>query len=414
MRLRRVLPAVLASTALAVSGALVAAPAQAVSGGPVTDLDFGMHIPQISQGEQTTVNEGTIRLWDSGVAWGQVQQAKNKYWWNGLDAAVQNANQQNLKILYVLGSTPTWAASDKKAGKYPNKGAASMPANMKDWKNWVSAVVKRYGASIDSYQIWNEANLPTFWTGTPDQMAQLTKEASKIIRKGDPSATIVAASTTVRLQSAYKKFFPKYLKGLKKAGWPVDVISAHTYPESTGGPDERVAYLKQVQADMKKAGVPASKALWDTEINYGIAGPGAKPRQVISGPTAAAWVAQTYLDNVLYGVDRAYWYYWFNNSNLVGIQMYTGTEGAIGYQTARNWLSGAFYSCNAGDVNTCQLGDNNNPKVVAWTNSGSGTFTVPANATSTCNALNQCTPVTPGSQVTIGNMPQWFGILSAS
>lgn len=411
MRLRRAIPAAFVSAALVIGSVAIAAPSQASSGGPITDVNFGMHIPQISQGEQTTVNEGTVRLWDSGVAWGQVEQKKGKYWWNGLDAAIQNSNQQNLQILYVLGSTPTWAASSTKQGKYPNKGAASMPANIKDWRDWVTAVVKRYGSSIDAYQIWNEANLTTFWMGTPDEMVTLTKEAAKIIRKYDPSAKIVAASTTVRLQSAYKKFFPAYLKGLKKAGWPVDVIAVHTYPESTGGPDERAGYIKQVQADMKKAGVPAAKKLWDTEINYGIAGPGARPRQVISGATAAAYVAETYLQDALYGIDRAYWYYWYNNSNLVGIQMYTGTDGATGYQTARNWLSGAFYSCTAGSVNTCQLGDNNDPKVVAWTEKGSGTFTVPANATSTCNALNQCTPVTPGSQVTIGYMPQWFGVL---
>jgi arabinogalactan endo-1,4-beta-galactosidase len=411
--MRRALTAAVLTVALAASGASLAAPAAAdSSGGPVTDVDFGMHIPQISQGEQTTVNEGTVRLWDSGVAWGQVEQKKGKFWWNGLDAAISNANNQSLQILYVLGSTPSWAATSTKQGKYPNKGAASMPKNIKDWRSWVTAVVQRYGASIDAYQIWNEANLSTFWEGTPDQMVTLTKEAAKIIRKYDPSAKIVAASTTVRLQSAYKKFFPAYLKGLKKAGWPVDVISFHGYPAANGTPADRVAYIKQVKADMQKAGVPASKALWDTEVNYGIAGPGAIPRQVVSGANAAGWTAATYLDNVLYGIGRGYWYYWYNNSNLVGIQMFTGTEGALGYQTARNWLSGAFYSCQeaaGGQPNVCQLGDNVNPEVIAWIDSGSATFTVPANVTQTCNALNQCTPVAAGSQVTIGSMPQWFG-----
>jgi arabinogalactan endo-1,4-beta-galactosidase len=411
--MRRALTAAVLTVSLAVTGASLAAPAMAdSSGGPVTDIDFGMHIPQISQGEQATVNEGTVRLWDSGVTWGQVQQKKNQYWWNGLDAAIANANNQNLQILYVLGSTPTWAASSTKQGKYPNKGAASMPANINDWKNWVTAVTKRYGASIDAYQIWNEANLTTFWEGSPKQMATLTKEAAKIIRKYDPSAKIVAASTTVRLQSAYKNFFPAYLKGLKKAGWPVDVISFHGYPAANGTPADRVTYIKQVKADMQKAGVPASKALWDTEVNYGIAGPGAISRQVITGANAAGWTAATYLDNVLYGIGRGYWYYWYNNSNLVGIQMYTGTEGATGYQTARNWLSGSFYSCQegtGGQPNVCQLGDNVKPEVIAWINSGSATFTVPANVTQTCNALNQCTPVAAGSQVTIGSMPQWFG-----
>ena len=153
--MRRALTAAVLSLSIAVSGASMAAPAMAdSSGGPVTDTNFGMHIPQISQGEQTSVNEGSVRLWDSGVAWGQVEQAKGKYWWNGLDAAIANANAQNLQILYVLGSTPKWAASKTKQGKYPNKGAASMPKNIKDWKNWVTAVVKRYGNSIASFQIW--------------------------------------------------------------------------------------------------------------------------------------------------------------------------------------------------------------------------------------------------------------------
>jgi hypothetical protein len=406
--MRRALVSAVLTASVLLTGAVAAAPAQA--GGPIDDTQFGMHVPQISQGVATTVNNGSVRLWDSGVAWGQVEQKKGKYWWNGLDAAIGNANAQGKQIMYVLGSTPKWAASNTKQGSYPNKGAASNPKSIKDWKNWVTAVVKRYGSSIESYQIWNEANLTTFWQGTPKQMATLTQEAYKIIRKYDPTAKVVAASTTVRLQSAYKKFFPAYMKELKKLKWPIDVVSVHLYPASTGTPADRVGFIKQVQADMKKSKVPASKPLWDTEINYGIAGPGSgNPDKDIEGPTAAAWVAQTYLDDILYGVGRAYWYYWFPSANLVGIQMFDGTIGATGYQTVRGWLSGRFYDCKEGAVNTCNLGDNVSPRVVAWVAKGSGTFTVPANATLTCDALNQCSPVTPGSQVTIGSMPQWFG-----
>jgi len=406
----------LVSSALVLSAAIAGTSASAApggSGGPNPTAQFGMHVPGIANGSVPTVTYGSVRLWDSGIAWGQVQQARNKYWWNGMDAAIASANTQNVKILYVLGSTPTWAASKKKQGTYPNKGAASMP-KMSDWKNWVNAVSKRYADSIESYQIWNEANLQTFWQGTPKQMAQLTKEAAKIIRKNDPTATIVAASTTVRLQSAYKKFFPKYLKELKKAGWPVDAISVHLYPASTGTPADRADYITQVKADMKKAKVPASKQLWDTEVNYGIAGPGSgNPDRDIEGDTAAAWTAQTYLDDLRLGVDRAYWYYWAPNANLVGIQMQPGTPGAIGYQTATDWLDGAYYSCTTGDVNTCQLGDYVNPQVIAWASKGSGTFTVPANATRQCDALLQCVPAVPGTVITIGSMPQWFGTATA-
>jgi hypothetical protein len=188
----------------------------------------------------------------------------------------------------------------------------------------------------------------------------------------------------------------------------------HLYPASTGTPANRADYINQVKADMKKAKVPSYKQLWDTEINYGIAGPGSKyPDKNIEGADAAAWVAQTYLDNIRLGVGRAYWYYWYPQANLVGIQMYEGTLGALGYQTVNGWIDGAFYSCTTAQVNTCQLGDNVNPKVIAWASKGSGTFVVPAAANWTCNALNQCLPVAPGTTVTIGNMPQWFGIAPA-
>ncbi len=404
--MRRSLVAAVLTSALAVAGLTTALPAQAA--GPVDDTQFGMHVPQISQGVDPGTSYGSIRLWDSGVAWGQVQQKKKKFWWVGLDSAIANANAQGAEVSYVLGSTPTWAASNKKQGTYPNKGAASVPSS-KNWKNWVKSVVKRYGASIDSYQIWNEANLKTFWEGSPKQMAKLTKDAYTIIRKYDPTAKVVSASSTVRLSSAYKKFFPKYLKELKKLKWPIDVVAVHLYPPGTGTPATRAGYITKVQKDMKKGKVPARVQLWDTEINYGIKGPSPTKGVKITGPTAAAWVAQTYLDDIRLGVDRAYWYYWYPNTSLVGIQMIDGSPGAIGYQTVHDWLTNAYYTCTSGPVNTCQLGDSVVPKVIAWASTGSGTFTVPANATIACDALNQCTPVTPGSQVTIGSMPQWFG-----
>ena len=408
--MRRALTA-LVTSALVLSMAAAASPARAVpvAPEPVESTQFGMHVPDISQGVDPSVGYGAVRLWDSGVAWGQVEQKDNKYWWNGMDAAISSANAQNVKILYVLGSTPKWAASSTSQGTYPNKGAASMPKSMKYWKDWVTAVVKRYGASIESYQIWNEANLTTFWQGTPKQMSDLTSAAAKIIRKYDPTAKIVSASSTVRLTSAYNKFFPKYLKELKKANWPIDAVAVHLYPAGTGTPGDRATYITQVEKDMSKAGVPASKQLWDTEINYGIKGPGSTPHKSIDGADAAAWVAQTYLDDVRLGVSRAYWYYWDTASSLVGIQMFDGTSGAAGYQTVKEWLNGSYYGCTSGAVNTCQLGDDTVPQVIAWASNGSAPFTVPANVTRACDALKNCVAATPGTTVTIGSMPQWFG-----
>lgn len=405
--MRRAIVAALSSIAV-LGSSLAMAPASQAAENPMPPTQFGMHVIEIAQGAVPTVAYGGVRLWDAGVAWGQVEQKKGKYWWNGMDAAIANANSQQKSILYVLGSTPAWAATNKSQGKYPNKGAASNP-NMKDWKSWVTAVVKRYGASIDAYQIWNEANLADFYQGTPAQMADLTKAAYQIIRKYDPTAKVVSASSTVRLESAYKRFFPAYMKALKKKGWPIDVVSVHTYPEGLGTPTDRADYLQQVRTDMRKSKVPASKALWDTEINYGIKGPGKIKGRQITGDSAAAWVAQTYLQDLLYGVDRAYWYYWYRADGRLGIVLQPGTPGAAGYNTAYNWIAGSYYTCTPGDVNTCQFGDAVDPEVVVWAQDADAAYTVPANATVMCTALNACTPVAPGTSMTVGSMPLWFG-----
>jgi len=406
--MRRALIAAVAS--LTVFGSLLASiPAQAAAPNPVPSTMFGLHVPGIANGVAPSIPYGTIRLWDSGVAWGQVEQSKGQYWWNGLDAAVGNGNLARANSLIVLGSTPTWAASNKKQGTYPYKGAASMPKNINDWKSWVTAVATRYRGSVGAYQIWNEANLTNYWAGSPKQMATLTKEAYKIIKSIDPSAAVVSASSTVRLTGRYNAFFPKYLKALKKQGWPVDAISVHTYPAGNEGPAARVKYIQKTQADMRKAGVPADRQLWDTEVNYGIQGPGSVPGRSIGGADAAAYVAQTYLDNVRLGVARSYWYFWNADDGRVGIVMNDGTPAAIGFQTVERWLKDKFYSCVSGAVNLCQMGDNVSPEIVAWATTGSGTYTVPAGATVQCNALNQCGAVVPGTTVTIGSMPTWFG-----
>jgi len=403
--------------ALAIAGtSLVALPAAQAEIQPLPETAFGMHVPFIADGADPSVTYGSIRLWDSGVTWGQVQQRKNLYWWNGLDSAIANANSQGVSTLYVLGSTPKWAATNKKQGTYPNKGAASVP-KIKDWKKWVTAVTKRYSNSIDSYQIWNEADLTNFWAGTPKQMAKLTKVAAKIIRKNDPTAKIVSASSTVRLKSSFRRFFPAYLKELKKDRWPVDAIAVHTYPDGKGSPADRNQNIEKVLRDMRKAKVPGNKELWDTEVNYGIPGPGKIKGQSVDGAQAASWVAQTYLDNLRYGIDRSYWYFWAPADGRVGITFQDGTPGAVGYDTVNKWLAGSFYSCSTGmglSPNVCQLGDNDNPEVIAWSTTGSGTYTVPAGVQLQCDALDSCVEVAPGTQVKIGNMPLWFGSLAAN
>ena len=114
-----------ALTSAALLGSTVAVAPMAVAANPIPDVAFGMHVPQIANGEKPNANIGSIRLWDAGVAWGQVQQKKKTFWWNGMDAAIASANAQGMSITYVLGSTPKWAQKNPPKGNYPYGGTGS-------------------------------------------------------------------------------------------------------------------------------------------------------------------------------------------------------------------------------------------------------------------------------------------------
>jgi len=52
---------------------------------------------------------------------------------------------------------------------------------------------------VAAYQVWNEGNISQFWTGTPQQLARLTRVVKRTRDSVDPGATVVAPSFAVRL-----------------------------------------------------------------------------------------------------------------------------------------------------------------------------------------------------------------------
>jgi hypothetical protein len=372
------------------------------TGPPVTipNTITGLHVSGVQDGAWPDPNVpfGTLRLWDAGTAWSQVETARGQYNWSLLDDAVENAEEHGVTdIMLVLGSTPSWNAKRILATDYPVPGAASAPRSLAAWDAFVTAVVKRYKGRIAAYQVWNEASLSMFWDGTPEKMAELTKRAYDIIHAEDANATVVAASTTVRLPGAFDRFFPRYLAALGALGWPVDVFAAHMYPESMGTTDERAAFIAQVSDELAAAGAP-DLPVWDTELNYGLAGPGpANPLQTIEGAKARDWVVQTTFDSLAMGISRTYWYIWTPEPYaLLGMQL-TNTSGAVkGLRIVDQWIVGSTTTgcVDDGIVMSCPLEKNGVPSMVAWAKADSGVLTAPAGLSQACTTSNKCTPIT--------------------
>jgi hypothetical protein len=123
------------------------------------------------------------RLWDMKVAWKDVNPQQGVFDWTVLDRRVALVESWGGTPLLVLGLTPQWAAVDPAAGDERwGFGTASPPSNIADWNNYVSAVVNRYGSRIGGYELWNEANLPTFWQGSIEKLYEMAASASSIIK----------------------------------------------------------------------------------------------------------------------------------------------------------------------------------------------------------------------------------------
>jgi len=371
----------------------------------------GLHIEGAEGGAWASAPFGALRLWDNGTAWSQIELAKGEFKWDNLDGVVDTAESRGLNdILYVIGTTPDWAAKDPEnlnASDYPQPGAAEAPANISDWSEWVTAVVTRYKGRISSYQIWNEANLANFFNGTPKQMAELTKVAYDIIKAIDPEAQVVSASPSTRLVKSFDRFFPKYLEELAALGWPVDVMAIHTYPDATGDPTIRAALIVKAQDFLKASGGP-TLPLWDTELNYGLAGPGDIPKQEITGARAAGFVVRTYIDDLRLGVDRSYWYIWTPKPyDLLGVQAYSGSDGEQGFFAVNDWVTGAtFGGCTEADNTVlCDFSRDGTNWIVAWAQSGEVTYLTPENSQLVCDPLAECREAPPSSALALTEVP---------
>ena len=386
------------------AAAMLAVPASASAA--VDPEMFGLHVQSLGQGVGPSVSVKAVRLWDSGTRWDQIEKKRGKYNWKALDNAVDAAGRAGAtEILYVLGSTPKWAASKFSSTDLYGRGTSSLPKKSSYYLDYAKAVAKRYKGRITAYQIWNEANTRSFYNGgTYDgwiKLAALTKKASTAIRGVDPGAKIVAASSTVIPTPLFQteSFFFRYLRELKRQKAKIDAISVHLYPVNPRqGPDARVASIQAVRKVMRKVGI--NKPLWDTEVNYGDRRNPAK--KVVPQPQKAAeYVSRTFLDSARYGISRTFWYGW--DINVLGISL-TNADGSPtvagrSFLTTRDWmLAGAWQGCKeSGGVTTCTVAGSR----IMWANSDKEQST--GGATTVCELSGACRPA--GSTVRLTPSP---------
>jgi len=343
-----------------------------------------------------TAKFGTLRLWDSGTSWTSLEPLQGVWNWQPLDIWVAAAEQHGVQdILLTLGQTPPWASTNPDDVNYIGAGAPAPPTDNQYWRDYITAVAQRYKGRIRYYEIWNEPNDPTYYTGTVSELAELTAEAYSIIKSVDPGNTVLSPAA----------YAPGYLDQLLQAGIAqyVDLIAYHFYetpPEATAAD---IANVKLVMATHGVSAIP----LWATE---GASGDNATAPESL----AADYLVRKYLVHLAFGSVRFDWYAWGKATTFcVGTEENDPqvlTEAGRAFGILLNWLHGV--SVTGASINASgtwqidlTLADRNHALIV-WNPAATVQFAIPGtlHSVSQHDIFGNATPV-EGSSVTIGGSP---------
>lgn len=152
------------------------------------------------------------------------------YDFTAVDRVYDELLELGLRPVVELSFMPRDLASAPDDTVFHYRGIISPP---RDWDRWgelnrrlAEHLVGRYG--IDEverwgFEVWNEANLDVFWSGSKEQYFRLYEEAARAIKSVDERLVVGGPST------AAAGWVADFLDFVIASGSPLDFFSTHTY-----------------------------------------------------------------------------------------------------------------------------------------------------------------------------------------
>ncbi|HHW49244.1 MAG TPA: beta-xylosidase [Clostridiaceae bacterium] len=206
-----------------------------------------------------------------------------------------------MKPLVELSFMPEALASGTKT-VFHYKGNVTPPRDYKEWGTLIEKLtrhlVSRYGIEeVRSwyFEVWNEPNLKSFWSGTQEEYFLLYRYAAEAIKRVDEKIPVGGPAT------AADAWIPEFREYCGKNHIPLDFISTHHYPtdvtlghgldmEERLARSERGILTKNAQKSRMEAGkLPLFYTEWNTSPSC--------TDPLHDEPYAAAFIIKTLADN---------------------------------------------------------------------------------------------------------------------
>ncbi len=150
---------------------------------------------------------------------------------SGVDRVYDALLETGLRPVVELSYMPRDLASDPTRTVFAYEAIISPPRDWDRWADLVTALtahlVDRYGIEEVrdrwSFEVWNEANLDVFWSGSQEEYLRLYDVTVAAVRKVDERLVVGGPS------SAAAQWVELLLEHAEESGAPVDFLSTHTY-----------------------------------------------------------------------------------------------------------------------------------------------------------------------------------------
>lgn len=297
------------------------------------DFVFGV-VPQtrIDAGDTRMMRTGGIGSFRFWLGWGAVEQHPDELNWQHTDSLIAAASAQGLTPLPYLFGSPVWAT---KLDGASCEGAACIPfaprtsRTQAEFAEFAAAATRRYGPQgsfwaehpnlpyrpIRAWQIWNEQNLPAFFSPQVDAAlyAELLAASAEAIRKVDEGAEIVlggmwgppdAPGRVVPTESYLRELY-----ATPGAAESFDTIAVHPY-----GPGLREVFA-QIRGARRVARERGDEDVGMVVSEIGWASGGSKRQNLVKSRDAQARLLRGAYARFTRRSERwnlwgAYWYAW--------------------------------------------------------------------------------------------------------
>jgi hypothetical protein len=256
----------LSTLAAALTLAIAGAPAQGAASGVVVNSPTGL------AGQSDSLVSGLGVGWVRSFApWNSYEPARGQ-----LNQPLARALEEGIaglpagtKAILDLVDTPQWESGSGN----PN----TPPRNPADYARFAGAMAKRFAGKVAAWEIWNEEDDSSWWSGGPNPGAytQLLRDAYAAIKAADPHATVVLGGLT---GNDYEFLEQLYAHGAKGS---FDAAAVHTdtacntispYEALHNGPNDprinRWAFLgyRTMHEVMRAHG--DNRPIWMTELGW--------------------------------------------------------------------------------------------------------------------------------------------------